>query len=153
MTEVDTVVFGFDRAMTYEGISKAIEAVFDHGARLVALHENNMFRNPEGHLEPGLGAWVRAVEYATGTTALVIGKPSRAYYETALAKLGTSAQDTTMVSDDPVGDLVGAKRMGCTPSSCCPASIRTAVCCRRSRSAISLTRCSKRFITCRSSRL
>ena len=110
--KVDTVVFGFDRAMTYGGISKAIEAVFDHGARLVALHENNMFRNPEGHLEPGLGAWVRAVEYATGTTALVIGKPSRAYYETALAKLGTSAQDTTMVSDDPVGDLVGAKRMG-----------------------------------------
>ena len=109
---VDTVVLGFDRAMSYQGLSCAIEAVLDHGARLIALHENHVFRGTDRRPEPGLGAWVRAVEYATGATALVIGKPSRAYYEAALEKLGLPAENTAMISDDPLGDLAGAKRLG-----------------------------------------
>ena len=79
---------------------------------MVALHENHIFRNDEGRYEAGLGAWVKALEYATGVRALIIGKPNLYYYESALARLGVSAEQSVMISDDPFGDLGGAKRAG-----------------------------------------
>jgi ribonucleotide monophosphatase NagD (HAD superfamily) len=110
--EADTVLLAFDRTMSYSALSVAITAVHEHGAHLIALHENRIFRDAEGRLEPGLGAWLRAIEYATGVEALVVGKPSAAYYRAALDRLGTAAQETTMISDDPFGDLAGAKALG-----------------------------------------
>lgn len=110
--KADTVLLGFDRRMTYASLSTAIAAVFDNGAKLIAVHENHIFRDSEGNLEPGLGAWVRAIEYATGVRAIIVGKPSLTYYVTALEKLGTRADETVMISDDPVGDLAGAKEAG-----------------------------------------
>jgi 4-nitrophenyl phosphatase len=110
--EADTVLLAFDRSMSYSALSVAISAVHDHGARLIALHENRIFRDAAGRLEPGLGAWVRAIEYATGSEALVVGKPSTAYYRAALDRLGVAAAETTMISDDPFGDPAGAKVLG-----------------------------------------
>jgi len=110
--KADTVLLGFDRRMTYASLSTAITAVFDYGAKLIAVHENHIFRDSEGNLEPGLGAWVRAIEYAAGVRAVIVGKPSHTYYEAALEKLGTRAEETVMISDDPVGDLAGAKEAG-----------------------------------------
>ncbi|MBN1297515.1 HAD hydrolase-like protein, partial [bacterium] len=70
------------------------------------------YQDPEGRLGPGLGAWVRAVEYATRSNALIMGKPSRCYFETALHRLGTAPHETVMISDDPFNDLPGAKELG-----------------------------------------
>lgn len=110
--DVDAVVLAFDRRMDHAAMSAAVSAVLDHGAELIAVHENRLFRDTDGGAEPGLGAWVRAIEYATGAHATVIGKPSPAYYRAALDRLAVDAAHTVMVSDDPFGDLAGARALG-----------------------------------------
>lgn len=106
--DVDAVILGFDRTMDYSALSTAITAVMDYGARLIALHENRIFRDVLQRIEPGLGAWVRAIEFASGVKGMILGKPSCDYYLAALAKLRLSARDVVMISDDPLGDLQGA---------------------------------------------
>lgn len=110
--QAGTVLMGFCRTMDHRKLSCAVEAIHTYGARLIALHENHIFRNDEGRYEAGLGAWVKALEVATGVRALIVGKPSAYYFESALARLGVSAERAVMISDDPFGDLGGAKRAG-----------------------------------------
>lgn len=81
------------------------------GARLVALHRNRWWQTASG---PRLdsGAIVAGLEYAAGVAAEVVGKPSRAYFEAALAALAAGAHETTMVGDDVETDVAGAKALG-----------------------------------------
>ncbi len=93
--------------MTYTALSTPIAAVFDSGAKLIAVHENHLFRDSEGNLEPGLGVWVHGIEYASGTKATIVGKPSSTYYAAALEKLGTRPAETIMIVEmDIVWSLV-----------------------------------------------
>ncbi len=110
--EVNTVLLGFDQEMTYEALTTAISAVLDHGAAVIALHENRIYRDASGNVEPGLGAWVRALEYAANCEALVVGKPSGHYYRTGMERMGSQPGNTIMISDDPLGDLFGAVKAG-----------------------------------------
>ncbi|MCK4342995.1 MAG: HAD-IIA family hydrolase [Phycisphaerae bacterium] len=110
--EVDAVLVGLDTAFTYERLQLACDAVLSHGAALLALHHNRIYVNAAGRPAPSVGPIVAAIEYATQAEAVVIGKPSRDYYQQALDALGVPPRDVLIVSDDPLTDLVGAKRMG-----------------------------------------
>jgi 4-nitrophenyl phosphatase len=92
-------------------LSEALSALREPDCLLVALHENRLFRN-RGRLEPGLGAWVRALEYATEKRALVAGKPDPDFFRCAIASLGEAPQAIAMVGDDPHADLAPARRLG-----------------------------------------
>lgn len=112
ITAVNTVILGFKRDMDRADLTRIIDAVHHHGAQCIALHENRLYKNSDGQMEPGLGTWVRAVEYATNTRALIVGKPNEYYYQAAMKRLGTTTDETVMISDDPFSDLSGAKRAG-----------------------------------------
>ena len=81
------------------------------GARLVCLHRNRWWQTGRGPLLDS-GAVVAGLEYAAGVEAEVVGKPSRAYFESALAALGAEAGKTTMVGDDVESDVCAAQRLG-----------------------------------------
>lgn len=81
------------------------------GAELIALHKDR-FTEYEDGLSLEFGAFVAGLEYATGKPALVIGKPSPSFYHSALADLGTSAEDTVMIGDDLFSDIQGAQGVG-----------------------------------------
>ena len=53
-----------------------------------------------------------ALEYASGKTATVVGKPEPAFFETALQDLRLEAKEVVMVGDDPESDVAGAQRAG-----------------------------------------
>ena len=53
-----------------------------------------------------------ALQRTTEFEAEVVGKPSRAYFEAALAELGAAADEAVMVGDDVESDVVGAKAAG-----------------------------------------
>jgi HAD superfamily hydrolase (TIGR01458 family) len=98
------------RVFAYENLNRAF-AELRAGARLVALHKNAWWQTARG---PRLdsGAYVAGLEYATGVEAEVVGKPTGAYFESALAGLGTDAEETVMVGDDVEADVGGAKAAG-----------------------------------------
>jgi HAD superfamily hydrolase (TIGR01458 family) len=77
----------------------------------VCLHKNRWWQTERGPLLDA-GAFVAGLEYAAKTEASVVGKPSAAYFEAALAELGAVAREATMVGDDVEADVGGAKALG-----------------------------------------
>ena len=81
------------------------------GAELYCLHKNRWWQTTVG---PRLdsGALVAGLEYAAGIEAIVLGKPSPAYFGAAIEELDADANMTWMVGDDIDGDIVGAQGVG-----------------------------------------
>jgi HAD superfamily hydrolase (TIGR01458 family) len=81
------------------------------GAMLYCLHRNRWWQTKHGPLLDA-GAFVAGLEYAAETEAVVLGKPSTAYFEAALAALDADAELTWMVGDDIEADIAGAQAHG-----------------------------------------
>jgi HAD superfamily hydrolase (TIGR01458 family) len=94
----------------YENLNQAFAAVRD-GARLVCLHKNRWWQTSRGPLLDA-GAFVAGLEYAAQSRAEIVGKPTAAYFESALAELEAPARDAIMVGDDVEADIGGAKAVG-----------------------------------------
>jgi HAD superfamily hydrolase (TIGR01458 family) len=94
----------------YEQLNRAFAQLSD-GARLVCLHKNRWWQTARGPLLDA-GAFVAGLEYAAGLEAEVVGKPTAAYFEAALAELDARAEETIMVGDDIESDVSAAKRLG-----------------------------------------
>jgi phospholysine phosphohistidine inorganic pyrophosphate phosphatase len=83
------------------------------GSELVALSRDRYFLK-QGALTLDAGPFVAALEFASGRTAAVVGKPSADFYAAALASLGHGADAVAMVGDDLWSDIEGAQRAGIT---------------------------------------
>lgn len=81
------------------------------GAAIVAMHKGRYWQVEDG-LRIDIGAIIAGLEYATGTTATVIGKPSGEMFRAALASIGLAAEDVAMVGDDVLMDVAGAQEAG-----------------------------------------
>jgi HAD superfamily hydrolase (TIGR01458 family) len=81
------------------------------GADLYCLHKNRWWQTKHGPLLDA-GAFVAGLEYAAETEAIILGKPSPAYFEAALAALDADAELTWMVGDDIEADIAGAQAYG-----------------------------------------
>lgn len=94
----------------------ALNRAFRHlqrGARLVAMHRNLYWRTADG-FDLDTGAFLPGLEQAAGVTATVTGKPSPAFFDTALAHLGVPASQALMIGDDIESDVLAAQRRGIT---------------------------------------
>ncbi|MBA2715286.1 MAG: TIGR01458 family HAD-type hydrolase [Rubrobacteraceae bacterium] len=92
-----------------------LDAAFRHlmgGADLMALSKNRYWQTAGGELSLDAGPFVAALEYASGKSALGVGKPERAFFELALEHLGLPVGAVAMVGDDPELDIRGAKGAG-----------------------------------------
>jgi len=86
-----------------------------NGAKLIGMHETSIYaKNNKSY--PGVGAILKMISFATQKDYEVIGKPSVTFYNEALNLLkkqtnNAKFEDITIISDDVVGDLVGAKKL------------------------------------------
>ena len=109
--EVDVVVIGgAGPEFTYEALDNAYGHLQD-GAALVAMHRNLYWRTDAG-LQLDAGAFLVGLEQAADTEAVVLGKPSGAFFAAALATLGVGRSEAVMVGDDLEADVLGAQRAG-----------------------------------------
>jgi HAD superfamily hydrolase (TIGR01458 family) len=106
------VIGGASDDFSYASLNHIFRLLND-GATLIGMHRNMYWRTAEG-LQLDGGAYVAALEEATGAKATICGKPSPAYFEAALEMLGVSATRAVMVGDDVVNDVLGAQRIGMT---------------------------------------
>lgn len=105
------VVGDIGRGFTWERLNRAFHWI-RNGADILALHKNRCW-DPGGGLVLDAGPFVVALEYATGRTAELLGKPSRAFFELALADLRLPARDVLVVGDDLEADCQGGAEAGC----------------------------------------
>lgn len=104
------VISGAEELLTYEAMNHAFLQVMN-GAALLATHRNRYWLASDG-LRLDSGPYVKALEEATGKTATVLGKPDQAFFEQALAVIGTRAENSLMVGDDLETDVGGAMQAG-----------------------------------------
>ncbi len=81
------------------------------GAGIIALEKDRYWMGNDG-LMLSAGPFVEALEYATGKTAVVMGKPSADYFHMALASMGVAPADAVMIGDDVISDTGGAMNAG-----------------------------------------
>ncbi len=81
------------------------------GAEIIALAMTRSWVASDG-LRLDAGPFVKALEFATGKKALVLGKPAPAFFHLAMDDLGLSPQQMAMVEDDIEVDVGGAQRAG-----------------------------------------
>ncbi|WP_347566932.1 TIGR01458 family HAD-type hydrolase [Mesorhizobium sp. WSM4906] len=82
------------------------------GADFLALAINRTFKDADGLLSLDTGAFVAALEFASGRSPVVLGKPSADFFHSALAGLNCPAADAVMVGDDAESDVAGALSAG-----------------------------------------
>lgn len=107
----DVVVIGdAGDGFSYAAMNRAFRMVLD-GAAIVALEKDRYWMG-DGGLMLSAGPFVAALEYATGKTATVVGKPSAAFFSLALADMGVPPDEALMVGDDIRTDIGGAQAIG-----------------------------------------
>lgn len=82
------------------------------GATLLALAKNRMFEDKDGQLSLDAGPFVAALEYASNSTAVVLGKPSPDFFKSALSSISCPFERAVMVGDDAESDVSGALEAG-----------------------------------------
>ena len=108
-TRTDAIVLGdLGDGFTPGLLNTAFRLLMD-GAELVALQHNRYWRRADG-LALDVGAYAAALEYASGREAIVVGKPAREFYMSAMAELGV--QRAVMIGDDLEADVGGAMAAG-----------------------------------------
>jgi HAD superfamily hydrolase (TIGR01458 family) len=109
--DADVVVIGgAEELLTYEAMNYAFRQMMN-GAVLLGTHRNLYWKAAEG-LMLDSGAYIYALEVATGQHATILGKPDRAFFEQALQSIGVPPNEAIMVGDDIENDIGGAQRAG-----------------------------------------
>ncbi|MDH6233670.1 HAD superfamily hydrolase (TIGR01458 family) [Mesorhizobium soli] len=98
-------------AFDYSSLNAAFRLLSD-GAAFLALADNRVFKDADGKLSLDAGPFVRALEFASGRKATVLGKPAPEFFLSALASMDCPPGEAVMVGDDAEGDTAGALRAG-----------------------------------------
>ena len=109
----DVVVIGdLGANWSYEILNEIFNKIHS-GAGIIAMQKNK-FWQPDG-IHPALdaGAFITALEYASGKNSVLIGKPSPLYFNTALKMLGFNpGSPFIMIGDDLENDILPAQQLG-----------------------------------------
>ena len=106
------IVGDMGEAWDFQTLNRAFRLLMNNpDSRLVALGMTRYWRAEDG-LRLDAAPFIKALEHASGREAIVLGKPSGAFYASALQLLGCPSDDTIMIGDDIKGDIEGAQKAG-----------------------------------------
>lgn len=101
--EVDAVVVGLDRSVTYKELETAT-LLIRAGAKFIATNPDTNLPTERG-LVPGNGALVAFLETSTNQKATVIGKPEAVIMNAAIEAIGLDKKEVVMVGDNYTTDI------------------------------------------------
>lgn len=109
----DFVIIGdIGDAWSYEMLNDIFNLLVN-GAELIAIHKNRFWQTEHG-LQMDIGAFIAALEYASGKSAVIIGKPSIDFFQMALNDMSLSASEVAIIGDDIDSDIGGGQLAGLT---------------------------------------
>jgi HAD superfamily hydrolase (TIGR01458 family) len=109
--DADVIVMGdMGAGFTFDVLNRAFLRM-RAGAELVVLQRNPFWLAPQGP-QLDCGAFTAALEFATGRSGVVVGKPSPTFFELARASTGLAAEEVLVVGDDLTTDIAGAGECG-----------------------------------------
>ena len=108
--EAVAILMGFGPDISWRDLAEASYAVAA-GALFVATNTDRTFPTPQG-IAPGSGAFVAAVQEASGVTPLVAGKPEPTLYRNAIDRF--QSKNALVIGDRLDTDIAGAVNAGLT---------------------------------------
>lgn len=78
---------------------------------LIGMHETSTY-SKDGKRYPGVGSIMKMIKFAVNKDYKVVGKPSFNFYNKARELIAYDFNDIVVISDDMIGDLIGAKNLG-----------------------------------------
>ncbi|XP_046344976.2 haloacid dehalogenase-like hydrolase domain-containing protein 2 [Haliotis rufescens] len=94
----------------YDVLNSAFRLLLN-GCPLIAVHKGRYYRRKDG-LALGPGPFVAGLEYATGTTAEVVGKPETRFFLSAIRDMDCQPGQCVMIGDDVRDDVGGSQTAG-----------------------------------------
>lgn len=104
------VVGDLGEGWTFPLLDQAFRNLMD-GADLLAI-QRNRYWHTDGGLSLDAGPFVAALEYGSGKTATLAGKPSPLFFAAAARELGLPPDRIAVVGDDLESDAAGARAAG-----------------------------------------
>jgi HAD superfamily hydrolase (TIGR01458 family) len=96
--------------LNYRNLNRAFQLCMA-GAPLLGVGYNRYYKSGD-QLLMDVGGFIRAVEFAAGVEATIVGKPSGEFFRQVLASTSAVPERILMVGDDVYGDVEGALRAG-----------------------------------------
>jgi glycerol 3-phosphatase-2 len=109
-SEAVAILMGFGPDISWRDLAEASYAVAA-GALFVATNTDRTFPTPQG-IAPGSGAFVAAVQEASGVTPLIAGKPEPTLYRNAIDRF--QSKNSLVIGDRLDTDIAGAVNAGLT---------------------------------------
>jgi len=112
-SEARVVVVGdAGEGFSWAAMNHAFRLLLD-GAALIAMHRGPWWMTSDG---PAIdaGAFIRGLEFASGTRSTLVGKPSVPFFRAGLRALNLPANQVMMIGDAIRQDLLPAQRLGMT---------------------------------------
>lgn len=104
------VIGGAGPEFSFEAINR-VYRMLRNGAALIAMHKSVNWMTSSG-ITVDSGLYVHGFEWAAGTNAIVIGKPSIPFFQAGYHALGLQPEETIMVSDSNRQDIRPAMALG-----------------------------------------
>jgi HAD superfamily hydrolase (TIGR01458 family) len=107
----DCVLLGDARdQLSFANLNAALELLLQ-GAPLIGIGRNRRFREG-GRWMLDAGAFLGALEYGAGCEAIVMGKPSAAFFHEVTDSLALPPEECLMIGDDVEADVCGSCAAG-----------------------------------------
>lgn len=104
------VVVGLDQSVTYEKIKIASQLI-RAGAIFIGTNPDPTYPAPDG-IYPGVGAIIAAIEAASETKPLILGKPETKMFELCLERMELQPHETIIIGDRLETDIESGQRLG-----------------------------------------
>jgi 4-nitrophenyl phosphatase len=105
------VIVSLDRNLTYQNLLHAT-LLIRSGVPFIVTNPDSTLPIPDG-FAPGAGSISAAIQAATDTEPLVIGKPQPEMYRIALDRMRVNPDETIVVGDRLETDIAGGQALGC----------------------------------------
>jgi len=106
----DVVLLTFDRTITFDKINRAYHHIMN-GAELIATHPDDLCPTEDAY-DVDIGQFIHMLSYLTGTSPLIIGKPSLLMVEMAAGEMGVDKERMIMIGDRLYTDMRMALNAG-----------------------------------------
>ena len=106
----DIVLLTFDRSITFDKINRSYHYIM-RGAELIATHPDDLCPTEDSY-DVDIGQFIHMLSYLTGTSPLIIGKPSLLMVEMAAGEMGVDKDRTIMIGDRLYTDMRMASNAG-----------------------------------------
>ncbi|XP_047136118.1 glycerol-3-phosphate phosphatase isoform X1 [Hydra vulgaris] len=103
---IGAVIVAYDPKFSLHHIAAAMQYLSDPCIPYIATNTDNTFPIGNGKIGPGTGCIVNAVSTATERQPIIVGKPNRLMFDTALKRYSINSKTSLMIGDRLNTDIV-----------------------------------------------